>query len=121
METQTQGKHGKRYTLEFKRRALDLIQKTDKPLSQVGRDLGVPACTLKWWLDREKETPVAKRVKRTQPQSRIEELEAENRRLQRENRELTMEREILKCAATWFAKESEAVSPSSRSTGRRGQ
>jgi transposase-like protein len=41
------------------------------------------------------------------PKTRLEELEAENRRLLRENRVLLMERDILKKAATWFAKESE--------------
>jgi transposase-like protein len=47
----------------------------------------------------------AKDAPRQKP--RVEQLEAEIRRLQKENKRLEMEREILKAAATWFAKESE--------------
>jgi transposase len=96
-----------RYNREFKSRTIELLRTSGKSRAQVGRDLGVPACTLKWWLDNERSTGMSKSTKPGKPTTRIEELEAENRRLSKENKILQMERDILKKAATWFAKESE--------------
>jgi transposase len=101
-------KKGPRYNAEFKARTIALLRTSDKPLSQMGRDLGVPACTLKWWLDADRSrSGMTSKVKTTTGRSRVEELEAENQELRKALRQAEMEREILKRAATWFAKESE--------------
>lgn len=100
-------KKGHRYNAEFKARTLNMIRTSDKSISQIGRDLGVPACTLKWWINGDRSAAMAETPKATSLKERLEELEAENQRLQKENKRLLMEREILKRAATWFAKESE--------------
>jgi transposase len=101
-------KKGKRYTPEFKQRTLNLLRSTDKSIAQIGRELGVPHCTLQWWLKYDRGNNMAKQAKDAPRQKpRVEQLEAEIRRLQKENKRLEMEREILKAAATWFAKESE--------------
>jgi transposase-like protein len=48
-----------------------------------------------------------KRAYHTNPPTRVEELEARVRQLEKENKVLLMERDILEKAATWYAKESE--------------
>jgi transposase-like protein len=94
-ENQRQKRRG-RYSLEFRARTLELLRTSGKNRAQVSRDLGVPSCTLKWWQDRQGEMDVAKTRKPATPATRLEELEAENRRLLKENRVLLMERDILK-------------------------
>jgi transposase len=107
MEQTQRRKTRGRYNAEFKSRTVELLRTSGKSRAEVGRDLGVPSCTLKWWIDNERSTTVAKSPKPGKSTTRLEELEAENRRLSKENKVLQMERDILKKAATWFAKESE--------------
>jgi hypothetical protein len=73
-----------------------LIRQSDKSLSQIGRDLGVPACTLKWWKDREEIVTMPKRAQHTKPPTKLDELEAEVRRLQKEKKVLLMDRALFK-------------------------
>ncbi len=82
----------KTYTDQFKRDAVKLMTDQGYSLSKASKALGVAPATLAAW----KQTLV--------PQEQSD-LEAENRRLREENRELGAEREILKKAATFFAKE----------------
>jgi transposase len=73
---------------------------TDKPLPLLAKDLGVSQQTLRNWR-RQAQVDQGEREGVTSDQA--EEL----RRLRRENRTLQMEREILKKAAVFFARESE--------------
>ena len=82
----------KQYSEQFKRDAVKLMTEQGYSLSKASKALGVSPGTLTNW----KNTLV--------PQEQAD-LEAENRRLRRENQELRIEREILKKAATFFAKE----------------
>jgi len=72
----------------------------DRSLTQVARDLGISASLLQNWKQRmlEENEDLAG--------SRTETMEQENRRLRRENASLREDREILKKAAAFFAKES---------------
>lgn len=82
----------KSYSEQFKRDAVKLLTEQGYSLSKAGEALGVSQMTLSKW-----KQALAPRAQ--------EDLEAENRRLREENRQLRMEREILKKAATFFAKE----------------
>jgi len=107
-----------RYTDEFKSDALDLLNRTGRSLPAVARDLGVSVGSLRnWYKDRE----MAKKRKRlavrqgpgpvpgddASVEERLKHAERENAALKREIESLKMDREILKKAAAFFAKESE--------------
>jgi transposase len=88
------------YPEEFRREAVGLIRSGQRSLAEASKSLGVSQQTLRTWL---KQTEVdAGRVEGVTSEER-EEL----RRLRRENRVLREEREILKKAAAFFAKENE--------------
>lgn len=82
----------KTYTEQFKRDAVKLLTDGGYSLAKASTSLGVSMATLSNW--KKNLVPVEQA-----------DLEAENCRLRAENRELRMEREILKKAATFFAKE----------------
>ena len=82
----------KQYNEQFKHDAVKLMTDQGYSLSKASQALGVSQATLSKW-------------KRTLVPQEQADLEAENRRLREENRELRLEREILKKAATFFAKE----------------
>jgi transposase len=86
-----------RYSQEFKSEALRLIQTSDRPITEIAKNLGVTAKTLHDWL----------RALRPPPVQRLTEDErTELHRLRRENAQLQMERDILKKATAFFARES---------------
>ena len=88
------------YALEFKQEAVELVTKQGLSLSEAGRRLGVHPNLLRTWKQsfEKNGAPASPR----QPTA----LEVENARLRAENERLHMEREILKKAAAFFAKES---------------
>ena len=91
---------GNRYTEEFRREALR--QTETRPVAHVARDLGVHAETLRGW----RRIALAKgEIGDGSPRATVPEMEAENRRLRREVERLTEEREILKKATAFFAKD----------------
>ena len=85
---------------EFRAEAVRLMRDSDKPLSQLAKDLGVSEQTLRAW---RKQGQVDRGETDGLTSEQLEEL----RRLRRENRTLQMEREVLKKAAAFFARESE--------------
>lgn len=90
----------RRYTAEFKAEALRLAGRGDRSVAAVARELGIHPEVLRSWARRARDvTDVA-----SEP---AESLEAENRRLRRENARLHEEREILKKAAVYFANASQ--------------
>jgi transposase len=93
------GKQRRSYTEEFKSDAVRAATTGDRSLTQVARDLGVNASVLQGWKQRLKAS-VGEAAGERQ-----ETLEEENRRLRRENASLREDREILKKAAAFFAKE----------------
>jgi len=94
------GKTKPPYPPEFRAEAIRLVRSGGLTQSQVSRDLGVSTFTLRNWL-RQTEIDVGEREGLTTDER--EEL----RRLRKENRLLREEREILKKAAAFFARESD--------------
>ena len=93
----------KRYSEEFKEQAVGLAReasRSGKGIEPVARDLGVHPNTLRAWV-RDDDFAHAGDGKNTQGLEPKDELE----QLRKENRLLKMEREILKKAAAFFAKE----------------
>lgn len=88
----------RRYTDEFKREAVTLVTEQGYAFSDTARRLGVNVSLLRRWRD-----PFEAEDKGEIP-DRDE--HAELQRLRAENKRLKMEREILKKAAAFFAKES---------------
>jgi transposase len=105
-----------RYSEEFKSEALALMDGDDRSFRRLSEDLGVNAETLRYWYKQREMTKKRKGADRAQmplvpkhetDEQRLARLERENKRLLRENETLRMDREILKKAAAFFAKESE--------------
>lgn len=97
----SQGMTRRRFTKEFKREAVRLSEQPDKGVHRVAADLGIPVKFLYRWryaVAREGEDAFRGHGHRLASES---ELAA----LRRENAELRMERDILKKAAAWFAKQ----------------
>jgi transposase len=88
---------GNRTTPEFRREAVRLALTSGRTRKEVAEDLGVGLSSLTRWIGqyRGEETP---------PDIK-DDLQAELRRLRRENALLKQERDILKKAAAFFAKE----------------
>ena len=86
------------YPPEFKAEALKLARSSEKPLSELARDLGVSTGTLHNWL-KQQHIDAGKRDGLTTDER--EEL----RRLRKENKVLKEEREVLRKATAFFARE----------------
>ena len=99
-----QGKQAKRrkHTEEFRAGAVRLVLEEGKSVAEVARDLDIHRSLLSTWVRRAK-IDAGKGPAGALTTSEREELA----RLKKENRELRMERELLKKAAAFFAKESE--------------
>jgi transposase len=90
------------YPPEFRDRAVRLVLEDGLTPNRVGDDLGCAGETVRNWV-RQAQIDGGQREGLTTDER--EEL----RRLRRENRVLQQEREILKKAAAWFAKETNAT------------
>ena len=91
---------GKRYPEDFKRSAVEMALQEEQSISQVARDLNIHPKTLYGWVNRyKKENDLIATDKKE------DNLQAELKRLRKENARLKMEREILKKATAYFAKE----------------
>ncbi len=96
-------RHNRIYTDEFKQEALQLLKTSGKSAQQLERELGITQGMLVKWRDRYqlRETPVGE--VHLEP-SDLEAAKREIRRLERELREVTEEREILKKVVSIFSK-----------------
>jgi transposase len=91
----------RKYTKEFKQEAVQLSAGSNKTIRQVAEELGITEKLLsRWRSEQAREGPEAFRGN-----GRRTAAEEELIRLRRENVELKMERDILKKAAAWFARQ----------------
>jgi transposase len=89
------------YPPEFRREAVALYRGSGQPLREIAHDLGVSSESLRLWVKRAA-------VDAGEQAGVTSEEREELRRLRREVRVLREEREILKKAAAFFAKEGES-------------
>jgi transposase len=94
-------KNRRNFTDEFKNDAVKLVTEQGYNCTEVGRRLGVNHTNISRWVRQHRD----KLENQTKPGSQPD-LETEVKRLRKENKRLLMEREILKKAAAFFAKES---------------
>ncbi len=94
--------HGK-YTKEFREEAVKLVTEEKLSIREVARHLNLPKSTLENWMRKYRVGKLGEIGKNYQP---LTDTEMELARLKRENAELRLERDILKKAAAYFAKES---------------
>jgi len=89
----------KAYPEQFKQSAVDLVTQQNYKPHDAAKSLGVSLATLKYWLKRYRlRSGVVDAQEEKDLRKRVIELEKENARLR-------IERDILKKAAAWFAKE----------------
>jgi transposase len=91
-----------KYTKEFRQDAVKLVTEQGYSSNEAGRRLGISQSNISRWVReyrRDQEDMADGGVTRKELEDKIHRLEKENRRLE-------MEREILKKAAAFFAKES---------------
>ena len=92
----------KKYTREFKEGAVKLITEEGYQLSEAARNLGIHPNMLSRW-----KREILGDDESSSGASNSNDVQAELQRLRKENKRLKMEREILKKAAAFFAKESD--------------
>ena len=102
MEKKKQRRKRRAFTPEFKAEAVRLCKVGDRTVTQVAVDLDLTETALREWVKRA-DIDAGKGPPEALTTAEREEMA----RLRRENKRLTMERDILKAAATFFAKESE--------------
>ena len=88
---------GIRFTTEFKREAVRLVLSSGRPRTEIAEDLGVGLSSLTRWIGQYRDEEMPPELK--------DDLQAELKRLRKENVVLRQERDILKKAAAFFAKE----------------
>jgi transposase len=89
------------YPAEFRREAVELVRSSGRPIPRIADELGVSPQSLRSWV----------RQGRLDGGERRDGLTSDEReglrRLRRENKRLEQEREILKTAAAFFARETD--------------
>jgi transposase-like protein len=91
-----------KYTQEFREEAVKLVIEQKLSTSEAARRLQLPPNTLDNWLRKYREGKLGEISQNYRPPT---EEEMELARLRRENAELKMERDFLKKAAAYFARE----------------
>jgi len=85
------------FTPEFKAETVRLVKSGGKSIPQVAKDLDLTESALRGWIEKAEEQSL--------PGALTVDEREELKRLRKENKRLEMEREILKKAAAFFAKE----------------
>jgi len=88
----------RKFTEEFKSETVKLIQESGRTIASVSQELGLTATAVSRWVKNAESSGSSTRLSREE--------EVELARLRKENRELRMEKEILRKATAFFAKES---------------
>ena len=95
----SRGGRVQRYAEEFKQTAIELALSGERPVSQIARELEMSPKTLYHWLRQYRQ------LHEGSNRQEAESLEEELKRLRRENAQLRQERDLLKKATAYFAKE----------------
>jgi transposase len=88
----------RRFSPEYRDEAVKMVVEMSRPIAEVARDLGLNESTLGNWVTKYRDEHPASEDLNISERARLKELE-------KENRELRLEREFLKKAAAFFAKE----------------
>jgi transposase len=88
----------RKFSPEYRDEAVKMVIETPRLIAEVARDLGINESTLGNWVTKYREEHPASEDLNISDRARLKELE-------KENRELRMERDFLKKAAAFFAKE----------------
>ena len=91
-------RHRRKFTDEFKAETVKLIRGSGRTVGSVSKELSLTETAVRNWV---KQAEASGSVDELHPDER-----AELRRLRKENQELRMEKEILRKATAFFAKES---------------
>ena len=90
-----------KYPESFRRDALELVRSSGRPIAEVARSLGIAEGTLWNWVRAERDAAERDR----DPEALSESERAELARLRKEVIQLQTDKEILRRAAAYFAKE----------------
>jgi transposase len=89
------------FTPEQKAEAVRIVEQSEKPLTQVARELGISESALRKWVNQ------AKIDQNVSPQGALTTAERQELlQLRRDNKRLQMERDFIKKAAAFFAQDS---------------
>ena len=92
----------RQFTDAFKSEAVRLTQESGRPVAQVARELGISDNVLYRWRSEQQQVEFQGRTRQA-----VRAEQDELTRLKRENETLRKERDFLKCAAAFFARESQ--------------
>ena len=92
-----------RYTKEFREEAVKMVLDGGISLPEAARRLSLPPSTLRYWVKVQKDGKLGEVGKTRRP---LTDIEMELARVRKELVEARMERDLLKKAAAYFAKES---------------
>jgi transposase len=87
-----------RYSKEFKSEAVQLVRSSSRSLSQIAKEIGISGNSLRNWVKQAE-------IDEGNTEGLTTEERKELKRLRRENKVLKQERDFLKKAATFFARE----------------
>jgi transposase len=93
-----QRRNRRRFTVEFKRDAVELVRSSGRPIAEIARDLGIYDSTLGNWVRQNRIDRGEQDGLTSDEQTRLRELEGENARLR-------MERDLLKRTVAFWVKE----------------
>lgn len=89
----------RKFTPEFKRDAVDLVDTTGRPVAEIADELGIYDSTLGNWVKQDRVDRGEREGLSTDERARLREVEAENAKLR-------MERDLLKRTVAFWVKES---------------
>ncbi|WP_416982825.1 transposase [Streptomyces sp. T028] len=88
----------RKFDPEFREGAVRIVTETGKTIAEVAEDLGINETTLASWVSRARQAGAAP----AGGSGELERLRRENAQLKRDNKELVMERDVLKrCMVLW--------------------
>lgn len=94
-----------KYPEQFRRDAVELVRSSGRSLREVGQELGVNHETLRNWVNAAKRAEQGGSGRRGEDEQISADERDELRRLRKKVAELELEKEILRKAAQYFAKE----------------